>query len=80
MTGGMSYKSHNEYWVGFYKEVTLEVNIHILHYFFLRMTDIFSWWNAAEHPKGQTKIALPGGTLIKSTWRSKMSWKNFVGS
>jgi hypothetical protein len=34
MTSDMSFKSHNEYWVGFYKEVTLEVNIRILHHFF----------------------------------------------
>jgi hypothetical protein len=33
MTEDMFFKSHNEYWVGFYKEVILEVNICILHHF-----------------------------------------------
>jgi hypothetical protein len=33
MTEDMFFKSHNEYRVGFYKEVILEVNIRILHHF-----------------------------------------------
>ena len=78
MTADISFEFHNDYRLRFYKEVILQVDLHVF-YLFLSSTDTSSRRNAIKLAKSQSDVGL-FGTFMRSKWRSRLSGKNFVSS